>query len=237
RIWLNVADESASNTTGRKFIDITSQKQVNVVPPDTGNHANCFTLADFNNDGHLDLVTGNFYYRVENYGLPNDRCQVFLGDGTGNFNWVPNNGLQDLDLINVRTLCALDYDKDGNLDLFIATWFKDYTANVFDHGRLLKGNGDGTFTEVTESAGIKNLKEPMYSAAAFDWNNDGFPDILTAPYCRTGGMVLRNDGAGGFTNVASSVGYDLYKIGDRQNACSFTITPEDVNNDGYMDAF
>ncbi len=237
RIWLNVADEQSTNTTGRKFIDITSQKQVNAVPPDTGNHANCFTLADFNNDGNLDLVTGNFYYKIEQYTLPGDRCQVFLGDGTGNFNWVSDNGLQNLDLVNVRTLTALDYDRDGNLDLFIAPWFKDYTNNVFDHGRLMKGNGDGTFTDMTSASGINNYKEPMYSAAATDWNNDGYPDILTAPYCRTSGMVLRNDGGAGFTNVASSVGYDLYRMGAGQRACVFTVTPEDVNNDGYMDAF
>ncbi len=237
RIWLNVVDTQAGNTSGRKFIDITGQKQINAVPPDTGNHANCLTLADFNNDGHLDLVTGNFYYRIENYTLPGDRCQVFLGDGTGNFTWRADNGLQDLDLINVRSLTALDYDRDGNLDIFIAPWFEDYTGNVFDHGRLMKGNGDGTFTDVTVSGGLNNYKEPMYSAAATDWNNDGNPDILTAPYCRTGGMVLRNDGSGGFTNVASSVGYDLFRMGAGQPACTFTITPEDVNNDGYMDAF
>src|SRR5690606_7181173 len=79
--------------------------------------------------------------------------------------------------------------------------------------------------------------EPDYSASVMDYNNDCYPDIFTAPYCRTGGKVFRNDGNGHFTNVADEVGYDLYKMGNGQHACTFTTTPEDVNNDGYMDLF
>jgi len=237
RIFLNVKDPSSSSPNDRKFVDVTAQTQVNIVPPDTGNHANCYTLADFNNDGNLDLVTGNFFYRIEGYTLPNDRPQVFLGDGTGNFIWHPNNGLQDLPLINIRTLTALDYDLDGNLDLFIATWFKDYTNNVWDHSYLMKGNGDGTFTNVTAGSGLENYLEPMYSASAIDWNNDCYPDVISAPYCRTGGKLFKNEGNGHFTNMATAAGYNLYRTGSGQAACTFTVVPEDVNNDGYMDAF
>jgi len=235
KIYLNTQDPQ--HPAKRKFVDITAQKNVNVVPPDTGNHANCFTVADFNNDGNVDLVTGNFFYKIENYTLPNDRAQVFLGDGTGNFTWVPDNGLPDLGLVNVRALSALDFDKDGNLDLFIAAWFKDYTHNVWDHGYLLKGNGDGTFTDVTMTSGIGSVLEPMYGSAAMDFDNDCYPDILTAPYCRTGGKVFKNDGSGHFNNVADLVGYDLFRTGAGQAACTFSVIPEDVNNDGYMDAF
>lgn len=235
KVYMNIQDPS--DASRRKFVDVTSGKIINTVPPDTGSHANCFTLADFNNDGNVDLVTGNFYYRLETYGLPNDRAQVFLGDGTGNFRWVPNNGLSDIGLVNVRALTALDYDKDGKLDLFIAAWFKDYSKNIFDHGYLLKGNGDGTFTNVTTTSGIGSYLEPMYGSAATDWNNDCRPDIFTAPYCRTGGKVFKNEGNGHFTDVAASVGYDLYRTGAGQAACTFSVIPEDVNNDGYMDCF
>jgi len=237
RIYLNTQDPGSSDPKARKFIDVTSQTQVNIVPPDTGNNANCFTLADFNNDGNVDLVTGNYYHRIENYTLVNDRVQLYLGDGTGNFVWKPGNGLSSIGLENIRMMSALDYDRDGNLDLFIAVWFKDYSADVWDHGFLMKGNGDGTFTDVTTSSGIGSYLEPMYGAAATDWNNDCYPDIFTAPYCRTTGKVFKNEGNGHFTDVAASVKYDLYRTGAGQPSCTFSVIPEDVNNDGYMDAF
>ncbi len=237
RLYLNTQAPGSRDPKMRRFIDITTQSLVNIVPPDTGNNANCFTLADFNNDGNIDLVTGNYYHRQEHYSLPNDRAQIYLGDGTGNFTWKANNGLSELGLINVRALTALDYDRDGNLDLFIPTWFKDYTKNIWDHGRLLKGNGDGTFTDVTQSSGIGGYPEPMYGAAATDWNNDCYPDIFTAPYCRTGGKLFKNEGNNTFTNAASTAGYNLYRTGAGQPACTFAVIPEDVNNDGNMDMF
>ncbi len=178
-----------------------------------------------------------YYHRIEQYPHPGDRAQVYLGDGTGKFIHKANNGLTELGLINYRAFSALDYDRDGNLDLFIPTWFKNYTGNVWDHGRLMRGRGDGTFEDVTVSSGINNYLEPMYGAAATDWNNDCNPDIFTAPYCRTGGKLFRNDGNGSFTSIGETVGYDLARTGDRQAACTFGVYPEDVNNDGYMDMF
>ncbi len=235
RIYLNIQDPEDAGK--RKFIDITAQSGVNVVPPDTGNNANCYTLADFNNDGNIDIVTGNYYHRLEHYSLKDTRCQVYLGDGAGNFTWLDGNGLDKLPLINVRAISALDYDRDGNLDLFIAAWFKDYQNNVWDHGYLLKGKGDGTFSDVTDVSGIGDHKEPMYGSAATDWNNDCYPDIFTAPYCRTPGIAFQNDGNGGFTNIATTIDYNLYHRGSGQQACTFAVIPEDVNNDGNMDLF
>ncbi len=236
RLYLNT-QAPGNDPKKRRFIDVTSESLVNIVPPDTGNNANCYTLADFNNDGNIDLVTGNYYHRIEQYPNPLDRAQIYLGDGTGNFQWKPDNGLEAFGLINVRALSALDYDRDGNLDLFIPTWFKDYTKNVWDHARLLKGNGDGTFTDVSASSGISGYMEPMYGAAATDFDNDCYPDIFTAPYCRTGGKLFRNLGDGTFTDVGKSKGYDLFRTGERQASCTFSVIPEDVNNDGYMDMF
>jgi len=237
RLYLNTQMPGSTDPHARRFIDVTSQSLVNIVPPDTGNNANCFTLADFNNDGNLDLITGNYYHRIENYTLTNDRAQLYLGDGTGNFTWKPGNGLSSIGLVNIRLLSALDYDRDGNLDVFIPTWFKDYTNNVWDHGYLLKGNGDGTFTDVTGSSGLDGYLEPMYGAASTDWDNDCLPDMLTAPYCRTGGKLFHNEGNGHFTDVSASAGYNLYRTGAGQPSCTFGVIPEDVNNDGYMDAF
>ncbi len=236
-IHLNIQDPDSNDPKARKFIDITPQSQVHDIPGDTGYHANCFTLADFNNDGNIDLVTGNFYYNKNTYAFPDDRCQVFLGDGTGKFTWKPDHGLSSIGLRNVRALTALDYDRDGNLDIFIATFYENINTGVRDHGYLMKGDGDGTFTDVTDISGISAFPEAMYGSAATDWNNDCYPDIFTAPYCRSGGMILENEGNGTFTDVAASLGYNLELTGAGQRSCTFSITPEDVNNDGYMDLF
>ncbi len=237
-IHLNIQDPDSNDPKVRKFIDVTPQSGVHAMPGDTGYHANCFTLADFNNDGHIDMVTGNFYYNKATYPYPNDRCQVFLGDGAGKFTYKPNHGLGSIGLRNVRALTALDYDRDGNLDLFIATFYESSATGIRDHGYLLKGNGDGTFTDVTDASGIGALPEAMYGSSATDWNNDCYPDIFTAPYCRSPGMILRNNaGDGTFTDIAASLGYNLELTGAGQRSCTFAITPEDVNNDGNMDLF
>ncbi len=240
KIFLNIDDTSSSNPFDRKFIDITPQSLVNVVPPDTGQNANIYTLADFNNDGNVDLVTGIFYdkYTTTNYPMKDDRFRVYLGDGTGVFNYLPNSGLELLGLKNGRMFTALDYDLDGNLDLYLSTFMKNYYANTWDHGYLLKGNGDGTFTDVTTSAGDLTKLEPIYGSAAYDYNNDCYPDLIVAPYCRTGGSVYKNNGDGTFTDVSTDVGYNLYLYGDgTTRACTFSVIPEDVDNDGDMDVF
>ncbi len=237
KIHLNIRDPDSDDPKARKFIDVTPQSGVHDIPGDTGYHANCFTLADFNNDGNMDLVTGNFYYNKHTYLFPGDRCEVFLGDGTGKFSYKPGHGLSSIGLRNIRSLTALDYDRDGNLDLFIATTYEDITTNLRDHGYLMKGNGDGTFTDMTDISGIGALPEAMYGSSSTDWNNDCLPDILTAPYCRSPGMVLRNNGDGTFTDMASALGYNLERTGAGQRSCTFAITPEDVNNDGNMDLF
>ncbi len=237
KLYLNTQAPGSNDPRDRRFIDVTAQSMLNIAGNDTGQNANCYTLADFNNDGNIDLVTGMYYHRIEQYPHPGDRAQVYLGDGTGKFVHKPGNGLTELGLINYRAFSALDYDRDGNLDLFIPTWFKDYTRNIWDYGRLMKGRGDGTFEDVTVQSGINGFPEPMYGGAATDWDNDCYPDIFTAPYCRTGGNLFKNKGDGTFSNVSAAAGYNLLRKGNLQASCTFGVYPEDVNNDGNMDVF
>jgi hypothetical protein len=240
RVYMNVQDTSPDNPGGRMFLDVTHSSGVNARPgtsaPSRGTLV--VALADINNDGNVDMVRGNYYHRLKSHVDQGDRCEVLLGDGQGHFNLVPDNGLHELGLVNVMGFSFLDYDRDGKIDLFIAPWFKDYDMNIWDHGYLMKGNGDGTFTNVSAQAGITQL-EPMYGSSVVDWNNDGWPDIATAPYCRTNGQLLRNNGDGTFTNVAASAGYNArYMPGDGgQTLCMWGSVPEDYDNDGDMDFF
>ncbi len=237
-IHLNVQDPDSDDPKARKFIDITAQSGIHDIPGDTGYHANCYTLADFNNDGNVDIVTGNFYGNASTYKYPQDRCQIFLGDGKGNFTYKPDNGLSAIGLRNIRMLTALDYDRDGNLDLFIATFYQSSHTGVLDHGYLLRGNGDGTFSDMTDASGLGSYYEAMYGSSSTDYNDDCLPDIFTAPYCRSGGMVLKNQGDGTFVDMAPSLGYDLELPGaGGQRSCTFSVIPEDVNNDGLVDLF
>jgi hypothetical protein len=236
RAYLNVPD---NNGPGRTFVDITSTSGINAKPGGGPSRTTLtVALADINNDGNVDMVRGNYYHRLVGFNDEGDRCEVLLGDGQGHFTLVPDNGLHELGLINCIGFSFLDYDKDGNVDLFIAPWFKDYDNNIWSPGFLMKGNGDGTFSNVSAQAGITTM-EPMYGCSVVDWNNDGWPDILTAPYCRTNGQLLKNNGNGTFTNVAAEVGYNArYMQGDNgQNLCMWIAAPEDYDNDGDMDLF
>ncbi len=239
RVYLNIQDTQSTNPNDRLFIDITTQSGINAKPGGGDSRGRlAVALADINNDGNIDLVKGSYYHRLSTYIDSGDRCEVMLGDGMGNFTLVPGNGLHELGLVNTMGFSFLDYDKDGNIDLFIARWFEDYDRNTTSAGILMKGNGDGTFTNVSQQAGITQ-REPMYGCGVVDWNNDGWPDIATAPYCRTGGQLWKNNGDGTFTNVAAEVNYNAhYMQGDNgQNLCMWSSVPADFDNDGDMDFF
>ena len=240
RVYINVPDTSSGQGNRRMFADVTSVSGVNRKPgsaePSRGTIA--VALADINNDGNIDMVRGSYYHRLGTFTDRGDRCEVLLGDGTGRFTLVAGNGLHELGLVNVIGFSFLDYDKDGNIDLFIAPWSRDHDNDIWDLGYLMKGNGDGTFTHVSAQAGI-TIPEPMYGSSAVDWNNDGWPDIVTSPYCRTNGQLWKNNGNGTFTNVAAQAGYNArYMPGDGgQTLCMWSNAPEDYDNDGDMDFF
>ncbi len=244
QVYLNIPAASSSGSNGRMFANVTETSGINASPSASeGNSLSLGTtvaaLADVNNDGNVDVVRGNYYgSSLSSYTDHGDRCEVLLGDGTGRFTLVPDNGLRELGLINPVGFSFLDYDKDGKLDLFIARWFHDYGQNQWSAGILMKGNGDGTFTNMSVSAGITQ-QEPMFGSCVVDWNNDGWPDIATAPYCRTNGQLWKNNGNGTFTNVATQTGYNArYMNGDNgQTLCMWGSMPEDFDNDGDMDFF
>jgi hypothetical protein len=250
KIYLNQQDPNSTNPQDRIFVDVTAQSGVWVHPdiPDSSRVIDIALMADLNNDGNIDLVTGPYYDRLENFKFPEDRCEVMLGDGKGHFTLVKNNGLHELGLLNCAGMTFLDYDLDGILDLYIATWFKDKNLNYtqgnnlgFMPDYLLKGNGDGTFTDVSKKAGIAGVEFPMYGATAMDWNNDGWIDILTSAYCRSGGSLWKNNQDGTFTDVASSVGYTSQFINGDVDAsgpralCQWAVVPADFDNDGDID--
>ena len=243
QLFLNQQRPGSDDPTDRVFVDFTEESNINAPSPGaTGDSATqrrsaSAAFADVNNDGTLDLITAVYYHRIENYVDTGDRVEVLLNDGQGHFTIVEGNGLHELGLLNTTGLSFLDYDLDGNIDLYMGMWFEDYTNNVFGHDRLFRGNGDGTFVEVTDEAGIGSLKGAAYGTNVADYNDDGFPDLMSAQYCRTYNRLWKNNGDGTFTEVGSDTGFGLDPnlLTLPQNFCGWACMPRDFNNDGTID--
>ena len=257
-LWLNVQRPGSTDKKDRIFVDTTKWSGIDLKRNgEHGRIADLAAFADVDNDGDLDCITCIYYHRWEYYHPdsldPGDRCEVMLNKGWGQFELKTNSGLQNLGnidatgLTNATGLAYLDYDKDGKIDLFISQWFKDYANNILMPSYLLKGNGDGSFTDVSASTGIKGNWFPLYGINATDWNNDGWVDLATCPYCRSSGSLWKNNGNGTFTDVASTAGYNTQFYngegwGDETQTfpkalCAWAAQPADYDNDGDIDFF
>jgi len=121
----------------------------------------------------------------------------------------------------------LDYDRDGWLDIYftnaptVAMALKHQSAR----GALYHNNHDGTFTDVTDKAGIAT---PCWAngGAVGDYNNDGWPDIYIT--CLGANVLYRNNGDGTFTDVTAQAG-----VGDARNSTGAAFG--DYDNDGLAD--
>jgi len=126
--------------------------------------------------------------------------------------------------------CAfIDYDNDGWMDIFLLSGTRLTGDPPGATNRLYKNNRDGTFTDVTEKAG---LKETGWASGVCigDYNNDGFEDIFCTYFGQN--HLYRNNGDGTFTDVTKSAG--LWNEQPRWGAgCSFV----DYNRDGNLDLF
>ncbi|HTZ33871.1 MAG TPA: CRTAC1 family protein [Methylomirabilota bacterium] len=126
--------------------------------------------------------------------------------------------------------CAfLDYDNDGWMDIFLVNSGK---CDFLDphpplRNALYKNNRDGTFTEVTDKAGLAGGGYGM-GVAAGDYDGDGYPDIYVTQYGRS--VLYHNNGDGTFTDVTEKAG--VAAPGWNSSAVWF-----DYNNDGLLDLF
>ncbi len=126
--------------------------------------------------------------------------------------------------------CAfLDYDNDGWMDIFLLCGTRLEGAPPGATNRLYKNNRDGTFTDVTEKAGLHAVGWAC-GVCVGDYNNDGFEDIFCTYFGQN--ILYRNNGDGTFTNVTKAAG--LLNEETRWGAgCSFL----DYNRDGHLDLF
>jgi len=126
--------------------------------------------------------------------------------------------------------CAfIDYDNDGWIDIFLLSGTRLTGDPPEATNRLYKNNRDGTFTDVTEKAGLKAVAWAS-GVCIGDYNNDGFEDIFVTNFGHN--RLYRNNGDGTFTDVTKEAG--LWNDQPRWGAgCTFL----DYNRDGHLDLF
>jgi hypothetical protein len=137
--------------------------------------------------------------------------------------------------VNGSGLCWFDYNNDGFLDLYVVNGgtMEDLRANRsgrpgVHHNFLYRNNGDGTFTDVTEKAGVGGFRWGAGCAAA-DYNNDGFEDLFVTNIGEC--LLFRNNGDGTFTDVAKTAG--VTGGFDWHTGATFG----DYDGDGYLDLY
>ncbi|MDA9026928.1 CRTAC1 family protein [Flavobacteriaceae bacterium] len=124
------------------------------------------SIDDFNNDGLLDIF-------ITSYGM-SDQSKLYTNTSNGFIDTTEEAGLTGI--VSGLNCIHADYDNDGNIDIFVlrGAWLGEGGNHP---NSLLKNNGDGTFNDVTKSAGLLSF-HPTQTASWADVNNDGYLDLF-----------------------------------------------------------
>ncbi len=198
--------------------------------------------ADYDGDGHTDLL-------VTQYG----QDILCRNNGDGTFSDVTAKaGITGSGWHS--SAVWFDYDRDGKLDLFIANYVeyrKDLVKYCWDnalqisaycvptlfppaHSRLFHNNGDGTFSDHSDSSGIAAYSGKAFGVVATDINNDNFPDLFVASDMAPNALFLNRKG-GRFEEIGLYAGVAYSDGGDPRSGMG--VDAVDFNGDGWQDLF
>mgnify|MGYP002780031621 CR=1 FL=1 len=174
-------------------------------------------FSDLNNDGHLDAfvchdVEPNVYY---------------INDGEGNLDFFQG-GMGDFPSGGNYGSIFVDYDNDGDSDLFIAKCRGGNSGAKIDE--LHRNDGNGIFTNVSEAAGMAEPSQSWSSAWA-DFDNDGWMDAMigVSSFADGGHKLRKNNGNGTFTDITEGSGFETL------TSTSIEYVAHDFDNDGWVD--
>ena len=223
-----VADRLYLNRGNMVFEDITEKAGIS----DNGGWSSGVLMGDVNKDGWLDIyVTKELY----DYKPELRRNKLYINNGNNTFTErAAEYGLDDDE--RTRHATFIDYDKDGDLDLYLLNQppnpgnLSEYynTELLLDkYSQRLYENRGATFTDVTEKAGLLKAHFPN-SVTASDLNGDGWTDLYAASDYWTPDCIYINNGDGTFTDK-------VHEYARHITFSSMGIDAGDINNDGLLD--
>jgi enediyne biosynthesis protein E4 len=231
------------NNKNGTFSDVTRQAGV-AADADKTSYKTGVAVGDYDNDGDLDLY-------VTAYG-PNI---LFRNNGDGTFaDATAQAGVAGPATEWSTSTAFLDFDRDGDLDLYVVNYLDFSTSDnpycglrkeghrmychptLFDGmaDRLYRNDGNGTFTDVSKAAGIANPAGKGLGIAVCDYDRDGDADIYIANDS-VRNFLYSNNGDGTFRDVAyaAGVGYDI----NGKPQAGMGVDCADIDGNGYPDLF
>lgn len=219
--WLIPGLYAKSEYEVKPFEDIAAYAGLNV-----DDRAGGAVVEDFDNDGYLDIITSAWDL--------SDPMHFYKNNGDGTF--TDRSVESDLSMLTGGlNIVDADYNNDGFVDFFVlrGAW-QGQKGFGEQPNSLIKNNGDGTFTDVTTTAGVLSFR-PTQTATWNDFNRDGWLDLFIGnetseddhPYACE---FYINNQDGTFTNVAKETGLEV-------NRFAKGVTSGDFDNDGWPDLF